>query len=108
MVRWNCNGETPSRHVSFASKIVQVGDEDFDEISNEDRIIFMTIQSTAHVGTGIGFVQGSFNILVMFAFQVSCLCISLYILNSSPRCAILHTVHSLASVYSGVYAGASQ
>ena len=47
--------ETPSRHVSYASRTVEVRDDDYDETLNEDvmcRLIFMMTQNTAHVRSG--------------------------------------------------------
>ena len=49
--------EIPSRCVTFASRTVEAGDGDYDEISNEHvsrmRLIFMMNQNAAHMRTGI-------------------------------------------------------
>ena len=44
--------ETPSRRATFARRTVEVGDGDYDEISNEDITCKVDIQNIAHVRTG--------------------------------------------------------
>ena len=61
--------------------------------------LMFTVYST-HAGAGTEFVQGSVNVLVMFVFQVSSLCLTL---RTKFLCTLCHTFsstllfHSIAS-----------
>ena len=77
--------ETPSRCVSSASKTVEAVDSDLDEISN-DGVMWSShkVQHTWELNSS----KAASMFMVMFAFQVSCLCLSL---DTKLPCTMCHT-----------------
>ena len=103
--------ENPSRHVSYASRTVEVRDDDYDETLNEDVTCEVDIHDDPKHSTrekwNLDLSKAALVYLVMFAFQVSYLCL-LFVLSSFQRCTILFSsnmlfFHSVVSLFLHMY-----